>query len=308
MTCELGGGVDARMAVDGEPGRVLREALRPHRVAEPPSGHGERLAPAVEEDHAVRDLGVGEEARVLAAVVDDAAVDLVAQHHDLGMLREARRELVDLALRDRPAGRVGGRVEDDEAGRGGDVGEHRVGVEGEVLALEERDRDRFRAAVLDDRLVDGKAGVGVHDFRAGLPEHEDREEHRDLAARHDHNPRRVHLHPAAGRDIRRDRLAKGGDPGGGGVAVVAVAKGLDRRLDDVGRGLEVGLADAEVDDVAPAARELLGPGQDLERGLGPEMGHPFAQLRHTCFLVLPPLFRARSYRSRPGRSPARHSR
>ena len=255
-------------------------ALRPHRVAEPPPGHGVGLAPPVEQDDAVRDLGIGEERGVLAAVVDDPRVDLVAQHGHPGMLREPRRELVDLTLRHRPAGRIGRGVENDEAGRRSDAREHRLGVEGVVLALQQRDRNRLRTAELDHRLVDGKAGVGVHDLGARLPEHEDGEEHRHLAPRHDDDARGVHLHAAPRREVRGHRFAELRDAGGGGVAVVAVAKRPHRRLHDVGRSLEVRLSDAEVDDVAPAACELLGARQHLERGLGAELTHPIAWPQH----------------------------
>jgi len=57
---------------------------------------------------------------------------------------------------------------------------------------------------------------------------------------------------AAGK-VGGDRLAQRQDAVGGGIAVLAVAKGFDRRLDDMGRRREIGLADAEVDDVAPLA-------------------------------------------------------
>ena len=49
------------------------------------------------------------------------------------------------------------------------------------------------------------------------------------------------------------------------VAVMAVAQRLDRRLDDVLRRLEVGLADAEIDDVLALVRES---GRPREHGEG----------------------------------------
>ena len=53
-----------------------------------------------------------------------------------------------------------------------------------------------------------------------------------------------------------DRLAQRRDAVRRRVAVLAVAQRLDRRFDDMRRGLEVRLADAEVDDVAPLALQL----------------------------------------------------
>ena len=48
------------------------------------------------------------------------------------------------------------------------------------------------------------------------------------------------------------------------VAVVALAQRLDRRLDDEVRGAEIGLADAEIDDVAPLPDQLIGAGEHRE--------------------------------------------
>jgi RimJ/RimL family protein N-acetyltransferase len=61
---------------------------------------------------------------------------------------------------------------------------------------------------------------------------------------------RRHLDAEAAMDVGGDRLAQRQDAGRRRVAVVAVAERLDRRLDDMVGGAEVGLADAEVDDVA----------------------------------------------------------
>ena len=56
----------------------------------------------------------------------------------------------------------------------------------------------------------------------------------------------------------------GGMPFAGGVAVMAVAQRLDRRLDDELGRAEVRLADAEVDDVAALRRQRVGAGQHGE--------------------------------------------
>ena len=58
--------------------------------------------------------------------------------------------------------------------------------------------------------------------------------------------------------VRRHRLAQRRDADRRRIAVVAVAQRLHRRLDDeIGRA-EVGLADAEIDDVAALRDELRG--------------------------------------------------
>ena len=63
-------------------------------------------------------------------------------------------------------------------------------------------------------------------------------------------------------------LAQGQDAVGRRVAVVAVAQRLDRGLDDVRRGGEVGLADAEIDDAAAGLGQGRGSRQHLEGALG----------------------------------------
>ena len=95
--------------------------------------------------------------------------------------------------------------------------------------------------------------------------------------------------------ILRHRLAQGKDSGRIGIAVLAVAQRLDGGLDDMGRRFEIGLADAEIDDVAPLALQFGGPRQHGEgvlladalkggidgdsQGGGPPVGGPFWQSR-----------------------------
>ena len=77
-----------------------------------------------------------------------------------------------------------------------------------------------------------------------------------------------------------DGLAQLEDAVGGGVAMVAVAQRLDRRLDHVVGRLEIRLADAQVDDVAALGLELLGAGQHLEGALGAEPRDRSRGLQH----------------------------
>ena len=65
-------------------------------------------------------------------------------------------------------------------------------------------------------------------------------------------------------EVLRHRLAQGGDSRRVGIAVLAVAQRLDGGLDDMGRGFEIGLADAEIDDVAPLALQFGRPRQHGE--------------------------------------------
>ncbi len=62
--------------------------------------------------------------------------------------------------------------------------------------------------------------------------------------------------------------------------MVAVTQGFDGGLDDVRGRLEVGLTDAEIDDVPPRSRQRLGAREHLEGGLRAELGHTLRGLDH----------------------------
>ncbi len=64
--------------------------------------------------------------------------------------------------------------------------------------------------------------------------------------------------------VAGNRLAERQDADRRRIAVMAVAQRLHRRLDDMRRRREVGLADAEIDDVAAGADQVRGAGEDGE--------------------------------------------
>ena len=109
---------------------------------------------------------------------------------------------------------------------------------------------------LDHRAIDGKTRVGVEDVGARLAEHQYRGEHRYLAARHDDHlvRRNLHAHPPV--YIGRHRLTERLDARCRRVAVLPIAQRLHRRFDDVVRRAEIGLADAEIDDVLALTHEF----------------------------------------------------
>jgi hypothetical protein len=144
-----------------------------------------------------------------------------------------------------------------------------VGLAG-LLRTISRQRGVIRSSRASGR-VDRKAGIGVDDLDAGPAEHEDRHLHGDLAAGHDHHLARVDRHAQALGQVRADRFAQLGYAGGRRVAVMAVLERPDRRLDDVGGGLEVRLADAEVDDIAALRGQGGSPVEYLE---GPLVAQP----------------------------------
>ena len=58
----------------------------------------------------------------------------------------------------------------------------------------------------------------------------------------------MHIDAAMGGEVVRGGLAQGGDAGSGAVVRLTIAQRLGGCLDDMGRRVEVGLADFEVDD------------------------------------------------------------
>ena len=103
---------------------------------------------------------------------------------------------------------------------------------------------------------------------------EDRVEHHALAADGHEDLGRVRGEALAGPDVRGDRLAQGGDAGERRVVRRPVVERALRRRPDVGGGVEVGLADLEVDDRAALGLERAGARGDLEGALGADGLHP----------------------------------
>jgi hypothetical protein len=66
---------------------------------------------------------------------------------------------------------------------------------------------------------------------------------------------------------------------------MSVFQGLDTCLNDVDGCFEIGLADAEIDDVLALGGKFLGAGEDLEGTLGAEAGHGLGKLEHFSRLV-----------------------
>ena len=76
--------------------------------------------------------------------------------------------------------------------------------------------------------------------------------------------------PRVPREVCGDRLAQLGEARRGAVARVAVAQRPGCGLDDVGRRVDAGLADLEVQHRAPLRLERAGACEHLEGGLGAE--------------------------------------
>jgi hypothetical protein len=156
---------------------------------------------------------------------------------------------------------------------GRDEGGKLVGVQAEPVRLANRDRDRRAADPVHQRFVDGVARIRNDDLVAVVDERLDRVEHDALAAHRDED----------GFGSDREALASGGVVGDRGpqlgnagvrrvVGLALVERPLGRRP-DVGRGVEVGLADLEMDHVDAGCLERAGTCGRLERGLRPDALH-----------------------------------
>ena len=217
---------------------------------------------------------------MLGPVIEDLAVDLIAEHDHLGVPFEPGDEAVELVPWDDTARRIGRAVDDHQAGARGDLVQHLVCAEREPCAFVQRDRHRGRSGKPDDALVNREARVGIKDLDPRFSEHQDREEHRHLAAGDDQDQLRRNLDPVPTEEIGRDRRAQLRDAVGGRVPVMAVSERLATGLDDVLGRREIRLADTEIDDRAALRRERIGASQHLERGLGAEDAHAPGHLQH----------------------------
>ena len=180
----------------------------------------------------------------------------------------------EVAPGEHAAGRVGRRVDDEEPRPGRDQRGQLVDVEPEVVGHPDRDRDRRRADEAGQRLVDRVAGIRDEDLVAGVDQAEDRVQHHALATDRDEDLERLDREALARGGIGGDRLAQGRDPGERRVVRRAGVERRLRGLPDVGRRVEVGLAELEVDDRAALRLERAGAGGHLEGALGADGVHP----------------------------------
>ena len=201
---------------------------------------------------------------MLLPVIDQLVVDFVRHNRHVGPLFHAGDELVDFGLGCDAPGGVGGRVDDDQSCPRRDQRQGFFRRKRKAVFLADRDRHGCGAGIFDHRAVNREAGVGIHDFHPGFAEHQDGHEHGRLAARHNHYFVRRHLGTKTLVQIGGHRLAQHRDTGGGCIAVMAIPDRLDGGFGDVVRGPEVGLTDAQIDDVAPLGGQGIGTGQDGE--------------------------------------------
>ena len=148
--------------------------------------------------------------------------------------------------------------------------------------------DRRAADIAGHRLVDREARVRVDDLVAVIDQREHGVEHDRLCARRDDHLLGRGLDPLPALHVGDDRLAQRQDAGGGRVVRRSlVQERARRRLGDVARRVEVGLADLQVDHVAAGRLERAGARGGLEGGLRPDPLHAARKFQRGSLVRVP---------------------
>ncbi len=252
-------------------GRRRDGVVRADQPSDPPPGHGVGLGHPVRHQAPLGQLGHHHGHRVvLRTGVDEVLVDLVGEHPQTVLDRPATDRLDLLARVDR-TGWVRRRYEEQR------LGPRRAGrLEVFDRAAEPRGlvgvhKHRHPAGQHDRFGVGGPKRGHDDDFVARVAQHREGVGHGLLAPVGDQHLGGGHRQARVAPRLGRDRLFERGDACGRGVVVVGrITAGLDRGLDDVGRGREVRLTGTEANDVLAGRLERLGFGID---GQGGRWGH-----------------------------------
>ena len=131
--------------------------------------------------------------------------------------------------------------------------------------------ERLGAEAAGERRIDREARVGIENFVAGFDERHHRERERHLAAGRDQDLFDGAIDAASALQIGGDRFAQGGNAARGNVAVAAFDDGGAQGIDDRGSGMEVRLAEFEMDDRAALLFEFFGAGEDGQRAFAVQL-------------------------------------
>src|SRR6266404_9929882 len=141
------------------------------------------------------------------------------------------------------------RIQDDEPGLVADQAGKLVDVEAEVFLLSQSNGHRATADVVDHGLINWKTRVGIDDLVAFINQRENGKENDRLAARDYDNFLRGDSNPTAPCHFLSNGFAKIGKPGGGPIVRPSSVQSINSRVNDVGRSIEIRLADFEMNDV-----------------------------------------------------------
>src|SRR5437667_7419414 len=267
----------AGIGIRHQPGDMLRQIGAHHAIAHSPAGHGISFGKAIEQNAAIFHA-VDRHDGVMLAFEDEAAVDLVAQHHDVA-IADRVRDAVNVVLRKHAAGRVMRRIHNDQLRAIVDQSGEFADIEAEIHLLAQPDRNRFRADVINHRLVNRESGIGVDDLIAFFNQREDSEKDDWLTARDNDHFFGSRGYATCLTHVVRDRLAQLRQAGRWSVMRETFVKRVTSRVDDVAWRIKIGFADFEMNDVAALCLQRARFHQDFERCLGPETRHPFGEAK-----------------------------
>ena len=244
----------------------------PEDEADAPAGHAVALRHRPQLDPGLLRSRHRQKALGAATVEDEIAVGGVVDDRRAGAVRVGHGRFED-ARRGADGARVRGEVE-EERGRGRRLGE--VGLPARRRI--ERDGRQLGPGESDPGGVVGVVGVRQQDRVAALGEGERQLDDRRLRAGHDRDlALGVELDAVDGPVAARDRRAERRQPAERRVAVPClVRRRVLERLDDVGRGSDLGVPTTEVDERRPTVgRRSRHPGKQRREVL---LGQPVEAL------------------------------
>jgi len=142
--------------------------------------------------------------------------------------------LLDIAALHHAAGGILRRIENDEFGAVGDEGREFAYVEREIVILAQLDGHGLAADVVDHRLINGEAGVGINDLIFFINQRHYGEENNRLTSGNDDHFLGCDSDSASAADIVGDGLAKFGQACGRAVVSPTMMEGVDGGFDYVG--------------------------------------------------------------------------
>ena len=237
-------------------------------VTDAPAGHGVCLGYAVDQDGALLGVGAeGGEAGEGAAVVGQAGVDLVGNHINIRLSTHSGDGLQLLSVVHH-AGWVGGIVEQNGLGPGGDGGRELFRCQLEVLCLGGGHHHRHAAHHLDELNVAHPVGRRQNDLVTGVDHCPQSQVDQVLGAAAHHHLAGLVLQSVVGLHAAAHRLTQLHRAGCGGIAGDVLLNGRNAGCLDVVGGVEVGLPRSEADHIHTVGLHLLEHGVDSHGGGG----------------------------------------
>ena len=204
--------------------------------------------------------GIAQHRKIFAAV-NDARIDFVGEHPQVVLDGEFGQGALHCVGINRSR-RIARRIRQQHARARRDLRRNlgRIGLK--MVARRECKRHGNRTQSKCDRGISGKAGIGIQNFIARFEQRHHREKERELASRSDHDVRRRNRDAARASEIGSDLVAQRRNADHRAVAVFAVGQRFRRGIDHRLSGMEIRLAQFEMNDGAALGFEFLGAGED----------------------------------------------